>query len=95
MTDAIKVASKIRSDLFDKHGIVASRLWAKSGVIEDMNRMVSEAIDDAVRAEREACAQQLNDRAEDMRKAETVTANNMARIWDDEAAAIRNRKQEG
>lgn len=51
-----EIASNIRSALFDKHGFVASQLWAKQGVIEDMNALVSEAILSAVKEEREACA---------------------------------------
>lgn len=37
---AAEIASQMRIDLFDKHGITASRLWAKEGAISDMNAMM-------------------------------------------------------
>ena len=42
--------------------------------------------------EREACGQLVNDRAEEIRAAKTVTANTMARIFDDLASEIRNKE---
>jgi hypothetical protein len=51
----------------------------------------SRAILAAKAEEREACAQRINDRAEEFRAGKTVTSNTMARIFDDMAHEIRKR----
>ena len=72
-------------------------VWAISpdGFAEKIMALTARAIMAAEKRgeerEREACAQQVNDRAEEFRAAKTVTANTMGRIFDDLAATIRAR----
>lgn len=52
---------------------------------------IARAITAAVAAEREACAQYINDLAEQWRATGTVTGNTFGNIYDEEADAIRAR----